>query len=39
MQRVGADTIVSADGDFDNVADLVRLDPLSFPTWRAEALA
>jgi predicted nucleic acid-binding protein len=34
MRRLGATHIVSADQDFDVVADLQRLDPGEVSTWR-----
>ena len=33
MRRVGADMIVSADSDFDRIADVERLDPAGVGEW------
>jgi uncharacterized protein len=34
MHRVGADTIVSADGSFDRAPGIRRLDPANIAAWR-----
>ena len=34
MRRLGIDTIISADKDFDLVPGIQRLDPLNFESWR-----
>jgi len=36
LHRVGAQAIVTADGDFDDVAGLRRFDPGQLDTWLAE---
>jgi predicted nucleic acid-binding protein len=36
MLRVGIATVVSADADFDDVAEIDRLDPRDVAVWRAE---
>ena len=36
MRRLGIDTIISADRDFDLVPGIRRLDPLDFEKWRDE---
>ena len=33
MRRVGADRIISADSDFDRIADVERLDPAEVGEW------
>lgn len=38
MDRIGSDTIVSADQSFDQVTALRRLDPIDFATWRREVV-
>lgn len=36
MVRLGLDTIITADGGFDRIPHLRRLDPAVFPRWRHE---
>jgi len=36
LRRIGAQGIVTADGDFDDVAGLRRFDPAQLDTWLAE---
>ena len=35
MERLGVQSIVTADRDFDTVSFVGRLDPLDFENWRA----
>jgi predicted nucleic acid-binding protein len=35
MERIGADTIITADRAFDVAPGITRLDPAALPGWRA----
>ncbi len=39
MRRIGADRVVSADRDFDRIADVERLDPAEVGEWGGVVLA